>query len=85
MNANIKARITNPIFWTTLIGLFLGTTRINPETLTSWNSLKDALLSVVGNPYLVGCFIVAMFGQWNNPVVKGLGDEIKVVEEKLKQ
>lgn len=72
---DFKARLKNPIFWITFIGLFLSTTRINSETLTSWISLKDALLSVMGNPYLLGCFVVAVVGQVNDPSSTGLKDK----------
>lgn len=74
---DIKTRIKNPIFWITFIGLFLSTTRISPETLTNWTLLKDALLGAISNPYLLGCFIVAVVGQLNNPTTKGLSDGVK--------
>jgi phi LC3 family holin len=72
---DFKIRFKNPIFWITFIGLFLSSTRINPITLTSWILLKDALLSVLSNPYLIGCFVIAAIGQFNDPTTKGLSDK----------
>ena len=72
---DIKKRLKNPLFIITLVALFLSSTQISPQTLTSWSLLKEALLSVVKNPFLLGCFVVALVGQFNNPVTKGLNDK----------
>lgn len=70
----MSKRIKNIYFWIPFIALFLSTTRISPDTLTSWTLLKDALVSFISNPYLIGCFIIATIGQYNNPTTKGLKD-----------
>lgn len=75
---DIKKRLKNPLFWFTMVGLFLSSTRIEPSTLTSWVALKDALLSVLGNPFLLGCFIVALIGQFIDPTTPGISDKSKV-------
>lgn len=75
MNINLKARLKNPVFWITLGALFLSTTRIDPTTLTNWVLLKDAILGVLLNPYLLICFILAVIGQFNNPTTPGLKDK----------
>lgn len=67
-------RFKNPTYVITFIGLFLSSTHITPDTLTSWTALKDALWSVFGNPYLLGCFILAAAGQYMNPTTKGVRD-----------
>ena len=72
---DIKKRLKNPLFIITLVALFLSSTHISPETLTSWVLLKEALLSVLKNPFLIGCFIVAVIGQFNDPTSKGLNDK----------
>lgn len=71
---DIKKRLTNPLFWVSIVALFLSSTQITPSTLTSWVALKDALLNVVGNPFLLGCFIVALIGQFNDPTTPGIKD-----------
>lgn len=70
----LTERFKNPWFIVTLIGLFLTATGISPETLTSWELVKEALLRVFGNPYLLGTFIIALLGQFNDPTTPGLGD-----------
>lgn len=70
----ITERLKNPWFWVTLIGLFLTATGISPETLTSWELLKVALINAFGNPYALGCFILALLGQFIDPTTPGLGD-----------
>ena len=71
-----KSRFKNPLFWVTFLGLFLSVTKISPMTLTSWGALKDAVLGVFSNPYLLGCFILAIIGQINNPITSGLMDSV---------
>lgn len=71
---DIKTRLKNPLFLITLIGLFLSSTRIEPSTLTSWIALKDALINVFSNPFLLGCFVIALVGQFNNPTTPGIKD-----------
>lgn len=70
-----KKRIRNPLFWITLGSLFLTSTRISPDTLTSWPAVKTALVDVFGNPYLLVTFALAVIGQFNNPTTKGLSDK----------
>ena len=70
----IAERFKNPWFWVTLAGLFFTATGISPETLTSWALVKEALLSVFANPFLLGCFGLAVLGQFIDPSTPGLGD-----------
>lgn len=70
----MKSRLTNVWFYVTFIGLFLTATRIDPTTLTSWKALGTALYGFISNPFLIGTFIVACIGQWNNPTTPGLTD-----------
>lgn len=71
---DIKKRFNNIAFWITLVGLFLTSTRIDPSTLTSWTLLKGALVNVFGNPYLLGCFVMALIGQFMDPSTPGVLD-----------
>ena len=66
-------RFKNYGFWLGIIATVLAAAQIDPQTLTSWELLKEAVLNVVKNPYLVGCVIVAILGQFNNPTTEGKG------------
>lgn len=46
---------------------FLSATKIDPVTLTNWDLLGKALLNFLSNPFLIGCFLIAIWGQFNNP------------------
>lgn len=72
---DIKTRLKNPLFLVTLGALFISTTGIDPHTLTSWIVLKEAFLKVMLNPFLLISFIIAVVGQFNNPLTPGLKDK----------
>lgn len=70
----IDPRFKNRWFWITMAGLFFSTTQIDPATMTSWSAVKDAVWTVISNPFLLVSFGIAVMGQWNNPTTPGLGD-----------
>lgn len=67
-------RFKNPYFYIAIIALLFSSTGIDPETLTSWQLLEQALLDVVLNPFRIGSFVLAMVGLWMNPTTKGIQD-----------
>lgn len=71
---NYNKRLRSIPFWFGVVALFLATTKIEPQTLTSWSLLKEALINFISNPYLICCFIVALVGQINDPTTPGLSD-----------
>ena len=71
---DILKRFKNPWFVIGLVGLFFTSTRIDPTTLTSWGAVKDVLMGFIGNPFLIGTFIIALIGQFINPTTPGIKD-----------
>lgn len=67
-------RIKNPLFWITLIGLFFTSTGLTPEEMTSWGILLNSILDVLKNPFTIGMFALAIYGQFYNPATKGFKD-----------
>lgn len=74
MKMNIPVRFKNPWFWVGLVGLFLTAIGVNPETLTSWAALRQALADFIGNPFQIGTAAVALLGQFIDPTTAGVGD-----------
>lgn len=74
MKMNIPVRFKNPWFWLGLVGLFFTAIGVNPETLTSWAALKQALVDFIGNPFLIGTAAIALLGQFIDPTTAGVSD-----------
>ena len=79
MKMNIPVRMKNPWFWVGLAGLFLTAIGVNPETLTSWSALKQALMEFISNPFMIGSALVALLGQFIDPTTAGLGDSAQAM------
>lgn len=71
---NWKVRFKNPYFWIGLVAVILAAVGISPESLTSWAILWDKILGLFGNPFAIGCTVVAVIGYVNDPTTKGLRD-----------
>lgn len=71
---NWKVRFKNPYFWIGLVAVILAAVGISPESLTSWSILWDKILGLFGNPFAIGCTVVAVIGYVNDPTTKGLRD-----------
>ena len=74
MKLNWKVRIKNPYFWLGLIAVILAAVGVSPESLTSWPILYAQIRALLGNPFAVGCVIVAVLGYINDPTTSGLSD-----------
>lgn len=72
----MKEKIKNPYFWLSTIALIFSASGIDFNTLTSWELMGKALLSIVSNPVAVVAVITAFLGIWNDNSTKGL-DKIK--------
>jgi len=70
----MKNRYTNPYFWVGLVAVMIAASGMNVETLTSWQLLGDALLSIVMNPVTFVAVCLAALGVIVNPTTKGLKD-----------
>lgn len=73
-NINWKVRIKNPYFWIGLIAVILAAVGVSPESLTSWGVLAGQIKEFLGNPYAIGCVVVALIGYVNDPTTAGLSD-----------
>lgn len=71
---NWKVRVKNPYFWIGLIAVILAAVGVSPECLTSWAILWEKVMALLGNPFAIGCMIVAIIGYVNDPTTSGLKD-----------
>ena len=71
-----NAKFRNPYFWLSIFALIFSASGIEFNTLTSWQLLGDALLSILNNPVAVVAVITAMLGIWNDNSTKGM-DKLK--------
>ena len=74
MKMNIKVRIKNPYFWVGVIGVILTAMGINPEMLTSWGAVWEAIVNLVQNPFMIGSVIIALLGIFVDPTTAGISD-----------
>lgn len=71
---NWIVRFKHPMFWTGLIALFFATIGVDVTTLTSWPLLIGCLKDFIGNPFAIGCVIVAVIGYITDHTTKGIKD-----------
>ena len=74
-------KLKNPYFWLSIVGLLFASAGIDFNTLTSWQLLGEALLSILSNPVSVVAVLTALVGIWNNNDTPGL-DSIKKGDDK---
>lgn len=74
MNINWKVRIKNPWFWVGLGGVILTAMGVDADMFTSWGAVKDALLALVSNPYMLGGVILAVLGVFIDPTTAKISD-----------
>lgn len=82
MRINWKVRAVNPYFWIGLIAVVLAAVGVSPESLTSWTILKNQLLALIGNPFAIGCVVIATIGYINDPTTRGIGDSERALSYK---
>ena len=68
----MKEKLMNPYFWLSVVGLIFSASGIDFNTLTSWQLLGQALISVCNNPVSVVAVITALLGIWNDNSTPGL-------------
>ena len=74
-------KLKNPYFWLSIVGLLFASAGIDFNTLTSWQLLGEALISILNNPVSVVAVLTALVGIWNNNDTPGL-DSIKKGDDK---
>ena len=65
-------KLKNPYFWLSIVGLLFASAGIDFQTLTSWQLLGEALLSILNNPVSVVAVLTALVGIWNDNSTEGL-------------
>lgn len=71
-----NAKFRNPYFWLSLFALIFSASGIDFNTLTSWQLLGEAFISILNNPVSIVAVITAMLGIWNDNSTKGM-DKLK--------
>ena len=74
-------KLKNLYLWWSIVGLLFASAGIDFNTLTSWQLLGEALLSILNNPVSVVAVLTALVGIWNNNDTPGL-DSIKKGDDK---
>ena len=69
-------KLKNPYFWLSIVGLLFASAGIDFQTLTSWQLLGQALMSILSNPVAILAVLTSLVGIWNDNSTKGL-DRIK--------
>ena len=82
MKMNIPVRFKNVWFWVGVGGVLLTALGIEPEMLTSWEALRQAVMDVLGNPFLLGSAAIALLGQFIDPTTAGIGDSAQAMTYK---
>lgn len=73
-----KNRFKNIWFWLGIVGVVGTTLGIDTTTLTTWGALKDTIMEVLKNPYMLGSAVLAVVGIFVNPNTPGIKDTKKV-------
>ena len=71
-----KEKFKNPYFWVGIVSIVFAAAGIDFNTLTSWQLLGKALISILNNPVAVMAVIGAVIGVFNDNSTKGL-DKVK--------
>lgn len=67
-----NAKFKNPYLWLSVFALIFSAAGIDFNTLTSWQLLGEALLSILQNPVSIVAVITALLGIWNDNSTKGM-------------
>ena len=78
----MKQKLKNPWFILSIIAIIFAGAGIDVATLTSWQLLGQALLSIVENPFTLACVIVAILGVFNDNSTKGFDGLDKIFKIK---
>ncbi|MHC1722427.1 MAG: phage holin [Aminipila sp.] len=74
MKINWKLRFKNPYFYIGLLGVILTAMGVSPESVTSWEIVKQHAIELLSNPYMLGSVLIAVIGVIHDPTTKGAGD-----------
>ena len=80
MKLNVKIRLKNPWFWVGIVSTILAAMGVDPEMFTSWGAVWSAFVSLVSNPFQLGCVILAVLGIFIDPTTSGVTDSAQVMK-----
>lgn len=82
MKINIPVRFKNPWFWVGLCGTILAAMGVSPEMFTSWGAVWEAVVNMVGNPYMLISVVLAVLGVFVDPTTSGISDSKRALSYK---
>lgn len=82
MKINWIVRIKNPWFWIGLVAIILTAMGASPEMFTSWQIVKDHIIELVNNPFMLVTVIIAVISYIQDQTTKGISDGVKAINYK---
>ena len=82
MKINIPVRFKNPWFWVGLCGTILAAMGVSPEMFTSWGAVWEAVVNLIGNPFMLGSVFLAVLGVFVDPTTAGISDSQRAMSYK---
>ena len=82
MKINITVRFKNPWFWVGLGGVILSAMGVSPEMFSSWGAVWEAVVNMVGNPYMLVSVVLAVLGVFVDPTTSGISDSKRAMSYK---
>lgn len=79
LKINIPVRFKNWAFWLGLSATILSAMNVSPEMFTSWDMVWQEIVSLFGNPFRLGCVVVAVLGVFVDPTTNGIGDSTRAL------
>lgn len=76
---NIPVRFQNWAFWLGLAATILSAMNVSPEMFTSWDLVWQEIVSLFGNPFRLGCVVVAVIGVFADFTTPGIGDSARAL------
>lgn len=74
MKINWKVRFKNPNFWIGIVALLLMAMGVEASMFTTWQSITDAIKEFCSNPFMIGTFVIALWGYIQDFTTKGVKD-----------
>ena len=79
LKMNIPVRMQNWVFWLGLGATILSAMNVSPEMFTSWELLWAEVVALFGNPFRLGCVVIAIMGVLTDPTTPGIGDSTRAL------
>ena len=80
MKINFPVRFKNPWFWVGIGGVIMSAMGVSPEMFTSWGAVWEAVVNLIGNPFMLVSVVLAVLGVFVDPTTAGIGDSSRAME-----